>query len=227
MADAATVTTTETGTTGQTAATTTTTTAQTTTDAAATGDGKATADAGTTLLTKAGEPPAAAAKAEAATGAPDAYTAFTLPEGVTLDAGRNTEFATLAKELNLSQAGAQKLVDLAMKHSSADAKAQADAVAASRAGWIETAKADKEYGGAEFDKNGAVAVSAIQRFGTPALKALLDESGLGDHPEMIRFAWRVGRAIAEDSHVAGGGDGGAKRSLEQVAYGNTMDNLKR
>ena len=48
----------------------------------------------------------------------------------------------------------------------------------------------------------ATARRAIERFGTPALRQLLNETGLGNHPEMVRLAVRVGRALAEDS-VAG------------------------
>ena len=68
--------------------------------------------------------------------------------------------------------------------------------------WEKAAKADKEFGGADFDKNVAQAVKAIEVFGTPELRTLLDESGLGSHPEVIRFAMRAAKGISE-SDVAG------------------------
>ena len=38
-------------------------------------------------------------------------------------------------------------------------------------------------------------------FGTEPFKQLLSESGLGNHPEVIRFMYRAGKAISEDSYV--------------------------
>ncbi len=52
---------------------------------------------------------------EETTGVPEQYN-FTLPEGTTLDEGIHGEFQTIARELNLSNKQAQKLMDLEMKY---------------------------------------------------------------------------------------------------------------
>ena len=44
------------------------------------------------------------------------YEKFTVPEGFDYDDGKVSEFTTLARELNLSQEQAQKLVDLHVRH---------------------------------------------------------------------------------------------------------------
>jgi hypothetical protein len=48
-----------------------------------------------------------------------------------------------------------------------------------------------------------VAKKALDAFGTAELRSLLNESGLGNHPEVIRFMFRAGKAISEDSMVTG------------------------
>ncbi len=54
-------------------------------------------------------------KEEKPAGAPEQYEAFKVPEGVTIDETAATEFGTLARELNLTQENAQKLVDYQIK----------------------------------------------------------------------------------------------------------------
>ena len=51
-----------------------------------------------------------AATDQAATGAPESY-AFNAPEGATLDEAVTGAFGEVAKELNLTQDGAQKVLD--------------------------------------------------------------------------------------------------------------------
>ena len=45
------------------------------------------------------------------------------------------------------------------------------------------------------------AKSALDTFGNDALKSLLVETGFGNHPEIIRFMYRAGKAISEDSYI--------------------------
>ena len=79
------------------------------------------------------------------------------------------------------------------------AERQQDVLDTMRAGWVEQAKADQELDDHRgFDCNLKTAQRTLEHFGTPELTALLDESGLGDHPELIRFALRVGRRLGED-----------------------------
>ena len=68
-------------------------------------------------------------------------------------------------------------------------------------------KTDAEIGGDKLPENLAVARKALETFGTPELKALLNESGLGNHPEVIRFFYRSGKAISEDRVIRGGAAG--------------------
>ena len=132
--------------------------------------------------------------------APESYE-FKAPDGVVIDDTTISAFSDVAKELNLPQADAQKLID---KVGPVMAKQQAEALNQLNTSWIEGVQADKEIGGAKLQENLAVAKKAMERFGTPALRELLNESRLGNNPEVIRFMYRAGKAISEDKFVAGG-----------------------
>tara|TARA_R110000764_G_scaffold1895_3_gene8281 strand:- start:278 stop:997 length:720 start_codon:yes stop_codon:yes gene_type:complete len=151
------------------------------------------------------------ASGEAATGeeadlssqtVPDTYADFVMPEGVELDSTLLTEAAPLFKELGLNQDQAQKLVDFQAKQAKASSENSVNAFNQLMNDWQEQSKNDKEFGGDKFQENVGVARSAIDKFGTPELKQLLEEHGVGNHPEVIRFMVKVGKLTAED--VPGG-----------------------
>ena len=132
-------------------------------------------------------------------GAPVKYE-FKAPEGKEFDSEIVTTFSEVARELNLSQEAAQRVLDTMSPKVAERQQAQIDAV---RASWTEASKSDSEFGGEKIAENLTVAKKALESFGTPALRTLLNESGLGDHPEVIRFMYRAGQAISEDRFVGG------------------------
>jgi len=178
-----------------------------TTDAKPAGEGAVNAD--TTAKDDAGK--GDGAKADE----PIAYE-FKSPEGVDLDTASVDEFKAIAAELKLPADAAQKVVDLAIKREQARAEAFADQVQA----WGDEVKADKEIGGAKLDENLATARKAVDQFGTPELKSLLNSTGMGNHPEVVRMMVKIGKAISEDKIVRGGEAGKAKDAA-QVLYGST------
>lgn len=171
----------------------------------------------------AGDKPTTEAKAESdkpkAEGAPEQYEDFAAPEGVQLDVELVGDLKTIAKELNLSQKDAQRVADLGPKLMQKLQGQQAEAFAQVRQTWANDAKADKEIGGEAFDENLGVAKKALESFGTPELRTLLNESGIGNHPEVIRFMVRAGKAISSDTFVAGERRGsGEQRDLASNLY---------
>lgn len=152
-------------------------------------------------------------------GAPDAYADFTVPEDVKLDADTLEKFQPLAKELGLSQAKAQQLVDFQVGLLQADAGAREEAFTGALSEWRTANKADAEYGGAKWDQNREAAGRLVDRFGTPELKQFLNETGAGEHPELVRFVHRMAQVIAEDTHVAGEGQGGEELTRAERMYG--------
>ena len=78
---------------------------------------------------------------------------------------------------------------------------QAKVVEEVKTEWANDSQSDSEFGGENLKSNLEIAKSSLNAFGTDALKSLLEESGLGNHPEVIRFMYRAGKAISEDSYV--------------------------
>ena len=163
---------------------------------------------------------AAATKKEAdaakPTGAPDAYTDFTLPEGIDMDVGTLDAFKGLAKELNIPQEAAQKLIDLQTTLVAKQADAYQQAVVAQGQKWAAEVKNDPELGGENYDKSVASAIKVIQSFGDPALTELLNDSGLGNHPALFKFCHRISAAISEDKFVMPGSQSNAPKEMSIV-----------
>ena len=145
--------------------------------------------------------------------APESYEVFDLPDDFDMNEDTLGEYHTFAKENNLTQEQAQRGVDMVAQMKQAEMNQWVE----QQKSWVDTAKQDAEYGGEKFEENIAVAVKARDSFGTSEFNEMLDSSGLGNHPEMIRFLNRVGKAISEDSVVVGGNSTSAL-SREAVLY---------
>lgn len=213
-------------------------TAATTTTASGAGDQSGSQQAepavptGTTALTSeaakpegttaSGEKQGAEEQAKPA-GAPESYAEFTLPEGISLDKAALEGFTPLAKDLNLSQEQAQKVVDLyAQKMLPQIQQAFADQKAQMVEGWLQASMKDPEVGGSRFDETVSTARKALDAFGTPALKAALDDSGLGNHPEVIRLLANIGKRISEDATASTRSATTGSRDAAQVLYGSNQ-----
>jgi hypothetical protein len=131
--------------------------------------------------------------------APEKYE-FRAPEGLQLDDAVIGAFSEVAKELDLPQEAAQKVID---KMAPVFAARQAEQLKAVSAEWTRASMADKEFGGEKIAENLAMAKKALDDFATPELRKLLDETGLGNHPEVIRVFYRAGKRLSEDVVVGG------------------------
>jgi hypothetical protein len=195
-------------------ATTTDTGTQTTTPAT---DASATPPAATateTLLntpattTATDKPPAdgkpadgSAAKPE---GAPEAYAPFEMPEGIVLDADLSTEFGELAKSLNLPQDKAQSVAAMGAKLAQRIGEQMATQAQQQTADWAMQAKADPDIGGTKLTATVASAQLALKTYGSDGLKSLMDTSGLGNHPDVLKFFAKVGQTLSPDTIHSGG-----------------------
>lgn len=124
-----------------------------------------------------------------------------LPEGLKLDDAGLGAFKSLAKEAGLDGAKAQKFVDLYAGFE----KSKVDAYTAQQKAWTEAVKADADIGGAKLDKSLELSRRALTKFGGEGLVTFLEQSGLGNHPALVKFAVNVGLAMAEDSVAGSGG----------------------
>jgi hypothetical protein len=193
-------------------------------------DGKPVVDANdTTTQAKEGEGETkpegeGAADTADAEGAPEAYADFTVPEGMTLEPETTNAFKELAKSSNLSQASAQKLVDLASGLVDKTMQGLQAQMGERVAQWAEQAKADPVVGGPKFTENVQVALDAVTKFGDPELKQAFEEYGLGNHPAFIRAFYRIGKAMGESGFVHGlGNESPAKSGNPEVDLAKRME----
>lgn len=150
-------------------------------------------------------------------GAPAEYADFTAPEGMTMHPESMGELKAMAKELNITQEKAQQLADLGAKLVQRTQAAHQEQVQAQVAQWVDSSRNDKEFGGEKLAENLAGARAALDQFGTPELKTMLEESGLGNNPEVIRLLHRVNKAVSEDAFVRGKA-GEAGKTIAQRMY---------
>jgi hypothetical protein len=125
------------------------------------------------------------------TGAPEKYGDFTVPEGFTPPIEKFTEFA---KANNWTQEQAQSAVDFYTKEIAPQMQTQHQQA-------VEKWTADSKK---EFGKEGIEAASkALGRFSTPEFKQFLDDSGLGNHPEMVRIFKSISDKISDAGFIDG------------------------
>lgn len=172
--------------------------------------------------TKVTEEAAAAAKAAEI---PEAYE-LTAPEGLTLDPADIETATPVFKDLGLTNEQANKLMPVAAAFAQrlvdgGNAKILAQ-VQADRKAWLDSAQADPEIGGAKWKESLAQGAHALDRLGFAKgspFRVLLDESGLGNHPEMIRAWSKIGKAIGDDpTFLRGAGSPSTKRDAAAVLY---------
>ena len=150
-------------------------------------------------------PEQASAEQPLKAGAPEVYE-FKAAEGQTFDPEFVKSYSEVARELNLTQEAAQTMID---KVGPVLAQQQAAQIAQVRNDWAEASKVDAEFGGTKFNENLAIAKQSIDKFATPEFKQMLDDTGLGNHPEWIRYCYRVSKAFSPDNFEGGHKEGGA------------------
>lgn len=199
------------------------------------GQAAAAGAAGATLATAGGQAaPAAGADGQAAAPAagqdgkpageqkpaaavvPEAYT-FDLGPDVPVDNAAVERFTPVAKDLGLSNEQANKLAKFSLEENKRAVQTWNDTIT----GWAKDAQADPEIGGNKWDQNLGVAREAVRQFSTPAFSKMLDDYGIGNHPEMIRFLYRVGSQVGEAKAGGGNTQAGTQKSAAEVLYGGS------
>jgi len=122
-------------------------------------------------------------------------------------------YSEIAKELGLSKDSASALLT---KAAELVEKMDVEGVERQASEWIAAARNDKEFGGSALNANLAIAKKGLETFGGQPLKDLLESTGLGNHPEVIRFFYRVGKTVSEDSFDRGGASSGPASEEERM-----------
>ena len=149
-----------------------------------------------------------------------------LPKDSVLDTAHLERIAAEAKARGLSQEDAQALVERDNALWATFAKEEAVKTEAYIKGWLDDAKADKEIGGENFTKNAELSYRVIEKFGTKEFKKALEDTGLGNHPELVRVFVKIGQAMGPDKFLPVGTTGKEDKSLADVFYGDKPNETK-
>lgn len=155
----------------------------------------------------------AKAESEESTGAPEKYEDFDLPEGFTLTGERLEEVTGLFRELNLSQANAQKLVDYYNKRVIDDKAQGLEALATQRKEWRSQIRNRPN-----FDSERALAQKGMAKVVTdPDTRELFNNTWMQDHPAIWKIFVKVGELVGEDS-IPSGGSGGPSENVNKLRF---------
>lgn len=135
------------------------------------------------------------------------------PEDVSFSKEAQTEFAQLAQALHLTSQQAQQLIDFETRFARQTAKENE----AQKAQWVQQTQA---FFGPHWQQEISLAVRAADVFGGPQLRALLEETGLGNHPVIVRTFNEIGKRISEDVSPGGNASAGADKTFTEALYGN-------
>lgn len=148
--------------------------------------------------------------------------ALVLPEGSPLGQEDIDRVTKIAKEKGFSPDDAQALLEVENEAvTSFDTKRKAEAAEVSKTWKAETEK-DKEIGGEKYRENVELAHRVIARYGTEAFKKILDDTGTGNHAEVVRIFARIGKAMSDDQLIIGtGGASPKQKSTADMLYPTT------
>jgi hypothetical protein len=125
-----------------------------------------------------------------------------LPEGVVVDPQVLSDVKALALEELTPSQRAQKTLELGLRQLQSFQSEAKSAFKQAVDGWREATMADKEIGGAKFPEAQKLANKAIAALGGQPLADILRQSGLANHPAVVKAFARAGTTVIEDT-VAG------------------------
>lgn len=156
-------------------------------------------------------------------GVPESYD-FAVPEGMELDQDLAGKFSDVAKELGLNNDQANKVVGLYADQIQGMQSLQQEAWTKQVSDWEGELKSDPDFGGAKFNENAEIAKIAVNKFGGDELKTALNETGLGNHPAVVKFMHKVGLAISEDTFETNEVNNQGREATAQGLYKNSQMN---
>ena len=141
---------------------------------------------------------------------PEAYE-LKAPDGYPMGEAELKQLNEMCRAAKLSKEQGEAV----LKYMHGNYTAYQESQAAQLKKWVEEAKADKEFGGDNFDANVADAKRGLATFDTDgSIRAMLEETGYGSNPAVLKIFARVGKALGEDRLVGSGGKNQNEKPLE-------------
>ena len=126
---------------------------------------------------------------------------------------------SFAKENGLTNKQAQLLLDRQNEQMNLFAQKQIDLAKEQISNYETQVKADPDIGGNNFNQSITTAQRVLTQFASPGFRDLLDKTGFGSHPEMIKTFVNIGKLMQNDTLVNGGRLAPSKMTAEERIYG--------
>jgi hypothetical protein len=174
--------------------------------------------------------------------APAEYAEFKLPEGVQFDESGMSDFKSFAKEQDLTQEQAQKVLEFGAGQLKEWLSAPYKTWNEMQTKWQAEVKADPEIGGTKFEQSIKDAslvftagesnpfVSSAEE--AQALRQALNTTGAGNNPAMVKLFVKMGRLLSEPGPLSGNPNlavnerKGPARTLEEKMYTTMIEPVK-
>jgi len=135
--------------------------------------------------------------------APEKYEDFTLPDGFEAQEGEIDTFMEHAKELDLTQEQAQKLLDKQLALKDEQMKLYEQDKIQQKEKWINELKQDEEFGGRNMSETIERANRTLRKFADNDVIEILKETGYANNPSIVKMFARIDKQLGEDSLVGG------------------------
>lgn len=134
------------------------------------------------------------------------------------------DFADFAQAQGITQEQFQSLIDYQQNRLAGSMEAVSAEYIARANSWADDTQNDAELGGANFQENVTIAKNAMQQFMSPSMGQMLgmpsEENpggmGLGNHPEVVRLFYRIGKAMQDSSLVVGDAKASDENALARM-----------
>lgn len=118
------------------------------------------------------------------------------------------DFQEIFKKAGLTKRQAQAMYDAYNMKGNDIAEQFKQAIAQKVESDMKAVQQDQELGGANFKNTRMYIGKAMDKFGSPELRAKLQQAGFGNDPDFVRFVARVGKAFSNDEFIGGHGTNG-------------------
>lgn len=157
------------------------------------------------------------------------YEGLTAPEGTTLSEENIAAATPLMRTFNVPDDQAQAFLDQAAPIIGGIVNEALEAAVASQLEnkatvtreWAEEIQNDPEIGGPKLEQSRALMATALDKFFPPEFRTFLNETGLGNNPELARGLTRIGAQVSEGSIHRGEG-GQQNRPTSAKLYGEAF-----
>lgn len=146
----------------------------------------------------------------------DPYAAVSLPENSLLSADTLAAFKQSAAQLKLPAESLQTWLSYEENRLQAAAEQTENQQRAQQENW---ARQTQEMFGPRWQEEVSKAVRAADAFGGAPLRQLLEETGLGNHPVIVRTFHAVAKRICEDVTPGGAPSAQTDKTFTQALYG--------